>query len=155
MHGGTAPQVKAKADRDAADADAAAAVRRILDDPDAAPVTDPIDRLARLAGRIEHAADAIGERVSALTAVGIVTAAGGEQLRAEVVLWEKLLGHLHGALNSLIRAGYMERQQAAAEQQAHLLGQIVAAALDAAGVAGPAREVGMATARDRLIRLVS
>lgn len=155
MHGGSAPQVKAAAEARQADAMAQAAVRRLLDDPSAPPVKDPYETLSRLAGRLENAVDVIGERASDLTSVGIVTAAGGEQLRSELRLWDVLLGHLRGALNDLIRAGFADRELRLAERDAELMGQLVAVALDAAGANGEARTAGVAAARDRYLMLVS
>jgi hypothetical protein len=145
--------VIAAAERRVVDAQAQAELRRLLDDPHAEPVKDPIDRLARLAGRIENAVDVVGKRVSDLQSLGIVTAAGGEQLKAEVRLWEMLLGHLRASLDTLARHGWMERQTLAAEMVAEAYGQLVAAALDGAGVAGEARDRGFAAARARLTAL--
>jgi hypothetical protein len=153
VHGGGAPQVKAAADRRVAEEQARKQINRILDDPDAAPVTDALGALARLAGRLEHAVDEIGRRASDLRSVGVQTVAGGEQLRAELQLWDKLLGHQVRSLDMLVKHGYAERQIAMAEREAEMHGQLVAVALDAAGVAGQARAAGIAASRERFLLL--
>jgi hypothetical protein len=151
MHGGTAPQVKAAAEQRRAEDEARALVTALIDNPDAPPVREPQEKLAQLAGRIEHALNVVGGRVSELSSLGIVTGAGGQQVRAEVRVWTELVGHLTRSLDILIRAGYAERRLELAEREAELYGSLVAAALDAAGATGEARARGLEAARARFV----
>lgn len=147
--GGGTKKAIAAAERRVAEDEARAQVAALLDNPDAAPIREPQEKLAQLAGRIEHALNVVGVRVSELSSLGIVTGAGGQQVRAEVRVWTELVGHLARSLDILIRAGYAERRLELAEREAELYGQLVAAALDAADVSGDARARALAAARDR------
>lgn len=59
-HGGMAPQVRNAAERRRAEAEAEQVVRRLLWNPDAAPVTDSVGEMQRLAGSMRHAVDVLG-----------------------------------------------------------------------------------------------
>lgn len=82
----------------------------MLHDPTAKPVDDVAGEFAKMVGILRNAFHAAGARVNKLQDVGIVTAAGGEQLRAEVVLWERLIHHLRSALVDMARLGIDERR---------------------------------------------
>lgn len=62
IHGGAAPQVRAAAERKRAEQQATA-VLNVVWDPDAEPVTNPVESLLRLAGRMQHAVDFLGARI--------------------------------------------------------------------------------------------
>ncbi len=129
MHGGKAPAVKAAAEQRQAEAAADAAVAKLLwvGLDQATPVKDPIGLLERLAGALEQMTDVVGSRVNELRGVG-----GGEhltQLRAEVVLLEKLLGHLRAVGTDMARLGLAERQVELAQGQAQLVVQAFLSAL--------------------------
>lgn len=96
------------------------------------PVKDPIDLLARVAGMLETATDRVAGRVNTLQ--GRVGA--GEhltQLRAEVVLLEKLLGHLRAVARDLAALGIAERQVELAAGQAEIVVGAFRAGLAVAG----------------------
>jgi hypothetical protein len=133
-HGGASPQVKAAAEQRQASAAAERAVSQLVwrGLADASPVKDPVDLLARLAGVLEHAVDVMGTRLNDLQ--GKVGA--GEhltQLRAEVVLLEKLLGHLRAVARDLAALGIAERQVELAAGQADIVVAAVRAGLAALG----------------------
>lgn len=119
MHGGSAPQSIAAAEERVLAEGADAAVRKLWGGLEqATPVKDPVASMERLAGALEQLVDEAGRRVSELQHV-----AGGKdltQLRAEVTLLERALGHLRGLLVDMARLGIAERhvelQQAQAEQ---------------------------------------
>lgn len=117
LHGGSTPTQEAGAAR----IELERTVRRYLDNPDAEPMRDPGDKLLRLASRIEAAVDAVGDRVNMLTEVSVQTIAGGEQVKAEVQVWDKLLGRLHAILVDIQKLGLMDREVKLAEQQATML----------------------------------
>lgn len=132
-HGGSAPQVKAAAAERQADAAAAAAIAALWPGlADADPVKDPVDLLARAASVLEAMTDRVGARVNNLN--GKVGA--GEhltQLRAEVVLLDRLLDKLIKASDALARLGIAERQVELAAGQAEILEAAFRAGLAALG----------------------
>lgn len=133
-HGGSAPQVKAAAAERQAEAAASAAVEQLIwrGVAGAVPVKDPVDLLARIAAVLEEATDTVGKRVNEL---GGKVGAGEHltQLRAEVVLLEKLLGHLRAVARDLAALGIAERQVELAAGQADLVVAAFRAGLSAAG----------------------
>lgn len=99
---------------------------------DAAPVKDPVASLERLAGALEQLVDESGRRVTELQNV-----AGGEhltQLRAEVVLLERALGHLRGVLVDMARLGIAERHVQLEQERAGMVTAAFLAALDVGGL---------------------
>lgn len=131
FHGGAAPAVKAAAETRQAEAAADQAVRKLWIGLDqATPVKDPVDLLARMAGALEEMTDVVGGRVNDLQ--GRVGA--GEhltQLRAEVVLLEKLLGHLRAVGTDMARLGIAERQVELEQARAELVVSALHAAVGA------------------------
>lgn len=121
FHGGSSPAVRAAAETRQAEAAAERAVKQLWVGLDqAAPVKDPVDLLARMAGALEQMTDVVGARVNDLQ--GRVGA--GEhltQLRAEVVLLDKLLGHLRQAGTDMARLGIAERQVELEQGRANLV----------------------------------
>lgn len=140
MHGGKSPAVAAAAaDRQAA-AEAEKVVRRLwagLDD--AAPVKDPVASMERLAGTLEAAADDVGARVNELRSLS-----GGStltQLRGEVVLLERLVGHLRGLLVDMARLGIAERHVQLESDRAQMVTAAFLAALDVGGLVPEVRSL--------------
>lgn len=131
FHGGSSPAVRAAAEQRQADAAAEAAVRKLWVGLDqATAVKDPVDLLARMAGALEQMTDVVGARVNDLN--GRVGA--GEhltQLRAEVVLLDKLLGHLRQAGTDMARLGIAERQVELEQARAELVVSALHAAVGA------------------------
>lgn len=98
----------------------------------AVPVKDPVDALGRLAGALEQLVDEAGSRVTQLRNV-----AGGEhltQLRAEVVLFERALGHLRQLLVDMARLGIASRAVELQQGQADLVLGALRAGLEAGGL---------------------
>jgi hypothetical protein len=120
MHGGKAPQNIAAAEERQVVAAADATLRKLWVGLDqATPVKDPVASMERLAGALEAMVDDAGRRVEDLKNL-----AGGEhltQLRAEVVLLERALGHLRALLVDMARLGLAERQVELQQEQAQLV----------------------------------
>jgi hypothetical protein len=145
MHGGSAPQVREKAQERQLEAGADQALRKLWVGMDqATPIKDPVAAMERLAGSLEAMVEAAGERVSALKHL-----AGGEhltQLRAEVVLLERALGHLRALLVDMARLGLAERQVELQQEQAQLVTSAFLGALAAVSSLLPAdRDVMLRT----------
>ncbi|WP_284536267.1 hypothetical protein [Nocardioides sp. T2.26MG-1] len=111
--------MKAAAEHRQAEAAAETVVRQLWSGLDKAePVKDPVGSLERLAGALEQLVDETGRKVSEMEHL-----AGGAQLtqlRAEVVLFERALGHLRALLVDMARLGIASRavevQQGQADQ---------------------------------------
>lgn len=134
LHGGSTPSHIANAQERQAQALVDAKVRALWPGlGEATPVKDPVASLERLAGALEQLVDESGRRVSQLQNV-----AGGEhltQLRAEVVLLERALGHLRGVLVDMARLGIAERHVQLEQERAQLVTAAFLAALEVAGLA--------------------
>ncbi len=107
IHGGGAPAVRAAAARRKAEAEARALLELVWD-PNAAPVTNAVDALQRLAGRLQHAADVLGARIE------------GEGLDgATAVAWRSVLRELRQALVNMegldIQGRFVQLEQARAQ----------------------------------------
>lgn len=110
----------AKAEERVVTAAADASLRKLWVGLDqATPVKDPVASMERLAGALEAMVDEAGAKVADLQHL-----AGGEhltQLRAEVVLLERALGHLRALLVDMARLGLAERQVELQQEQAQLV----------------------------------
>lgn len=107
-HGGGAPQVIAAAERRVMEGEVQALVHRLLDNPDAEPVTDPAWELARIAGRMGHAVDVLGAMVNDLQQAGRLEYRDVNQVRRLNVLveaWERLLVEHRRTLTDMTRLG--------------------------------------------------
>lgn len=123
LHGGAKPAAIANGERRQADAKAEGVVRRLLLDPQSQPVTDPVLSLQRLAGGLEGMVAELSSRVGTLP-VGVDD---GPQLRAEVLLLERLIGHLRTLLVDMARLGLEDRVTAVMEAQGEQVFELVQA----------------------------
>lgn len=147
QHGGKAPQVMAAAERRVVTAEASAIVRRLLADPDAEPVYDPAWELARIAGRMGHAVDVLGERVNEIDAAGRLEYADANLVRRLHVLveaWERLLGEYRRTLTDMARLGIEARtavrfEERAVEVYGDALARVLARVLDGLGLTADQR----------------
>lgn len=94
------------------------------------PVTDPIDLLARTAAALEQMTDTVGARVNAL-AGKVATGESMSQLRAEVVLLDRLLDKVIRSSDRLASLGIEERQVEVQAAQAEIVVTAVRLMLDA------------------------
>lgn len=158
-HGGLAPQVRAAGRRRQQEQAAAEAVRRVLDDPNAPPVTDPVGELLALGGRARAALDEIGQRVNNLEQRIRYESpgAGLEQLRAEVGVWERMMSQLHRILVDLSRLDLDERRVRLDEARAALAERVLTAILDAlyAELVGMGLPDELARAWPRLVEVIA
>lgn len=119
-HGGRASQNRAKG----AERIAEAQVRRELARLDVPPVDDPLTEIARVAGQVVAWKDVLAEKVNGLTSLRYESTGeygGGEQLRAEVELWERALDRCERFLSAMARMNIEERLTRVTEKQAALV----------------------------------
>lgn len=143
-HGGASPS-GTKAAREKELADQAARELARLDVP---PVTDPLTELARLAAQAVAWKDAMAGKVNELASIRYESENGGEQLRAEIALWERALDRCITTLAAMAKLNIEERLAGIRKQTADMLERALDAALEASG----AQLEGKAKAREAFKR---
>ncbi|MFI0914218.1 hypothetical protein [Streptomyces abikoensis] len=135
-HGGANRRSRAAAERRRAEAAVDAQARRTLAALGADPVDNPLVALAQLAGEVTAFKDALAERVNELSSIRYATD-HGEQVRAEVLLYERAMDRVAAVLGTIARLNIDERLAAISEKQADAVIRAIDAALAHAGVTGP------------------
>jgi hypothetical protein len=141
--GGRSPQAKAKAGERLAEDKA----RKMLAQIGVSPVNDPLTELANIAGEVVAWKNALADQVNALTSLRYRTE-GGEQLRAEVALWERALDRCGKFLVDIAKLNIEDRMAKVTAEQVRITGEALALTL---------REMGLSPeqqhdARGRLAR---
>lgn len=126
LHGGCAPSSVAAG----LNAQAAAELARL----DVEPVTDALAELARLAGQAVRWKDNMAAKVNELTQLRYEGAQGTEQVRSEILLWERALDRCITTLTAMAKLNIEGRMAAVREATARMLEQALDAALEQAGV---------------------
>lgn len=143
LHGGSTRNHRVAAVVQVVEADAA----KLLAHEGLRQVTDPVGALAKLATEAWAMKDALAARVNALDSIRYEgSGAGGEQLRAEVALYERALDRSGKFLEVLAKLGYEERRVRVEEEQAAMVARVLAEALD---------ELGLGERRDDVLRVVA
>jgi hypothetical protein len=120
---------------------------RLLYQRDAAPVTDPLSALQRLAGRAAAWEDIIGEKVNEMRSIRYSTE-GGEQLRSEIVVMERAMDRLGKLLVDIAKLNIEERLAVIRRRTADMLELALTQALQKSG----ADLDGQAAAREEFRR---
>lgn len=128
-HLGNTPTVAKSAERERLENEARDALARL----DVVPVEDPLTELKKLAGQALTWRDAIAEQVNKLTSIRYGTKQG-EQLRAEVALFERALDRCERVLVSMARLNIDERLARISEARGKLMTQVLLGALADAGL---------------------
>lgn len=114
-----------------------AELQRELARLDLAPVENPLKEIALVAAQVLWFKDQVAERVNELTSLRYSTE-GGEQLRAEVALFERALDRCEKFLGTMARLRIDERLAAIEQAKADIVITAIEAALAKAGVTGQA-----------------
>lgn len=128
FHGGAAPQVRAKAEQRETEREIREEIARL----DVDPVADPLTALAQLAGQVLAWKDALAEKVNELASLRYESYgehSSGEQLRAEVALWERALDRCNTVLGTMARLNIDERLAKVTERQAEIVANAVVATI--------------------------
>jgi hypothetical protein len=152
-HGGRSPQAKAAAARRVVEAELMTLTENLV----GAPVDNPLTELANLAGRARAWMELLQSRVEKLIETSDASEGGdgrdggsgkdkglryqagaGEQLRAEVALYERSMDRLGKFLADYGRLGIDERLAKITETQAERVIAAIDAALEHAGITGKA-----------------
>lgn len=130
LHAGCTPNVSKSARMKLAEIEAAKELARL----DVVPVDNPLTELSKLAGQVIAWRDAIAELVNDLTDIRYESAGGGEQLRAEVALFERAMDRCIAVLTAIARLNIDERLLKISERQADAVIAAIETALNAAEV---------------------
>ncbi|MEW2164414.1 hypothetical protein AB0912_15680 [Streptomyces sp. NPDC007084] len=150
VHGGSAPQNRAAGERRVAEARLEEETRRALAILDVPPVENPLTALSELAGQVIAWKDALAERVNELHRIRYTDDKNAEQLRSEVVLYERAMDRCVTVLGTIGRLRIDERLAAISEQQATTVIGAIEAALTHAGVTGAEATAAKAVAARHL-----
>lgn len=101
---------------------------------DVEPLADPLTQLALLAAQAVAWKDAMAAQVNALTSLRYEGKVSGEQLRAEVILWERALDRCERFLVAMARLNIDERLAEISETQGRLIVSFIIAALGRFGI---------------------
>jgi hypothetical protein len=130
-HGGNAPQVRSKAAERVLEDQVNQAVAKL----NIVPIGDPLTALNQLAGEIVAWKDTLREKASALgDALRYQSDIGTEQLRAELVLYERALDRAVSVLGVIAKLNIDERLAAIEERQAKMIEDGLFAAFEEAGL---------------------
>lgn len=147
-HGASAPAVKAKAAERAIEQQARQQLARL----DVPAVEDPLSELARVCGQVLGWKDMLAGKVNALSSLRYSTEAGGEQLRAEVALWERALDRCERFLTAMARLNIDERLARISEQRAEVIITVFTTALERAGIDGELLDLVLTAADEEFAR---
>lgn len=167
-HGGKSPQAKSAAARRIVEAE----LMELAEDLVGAPVDNPLTELANLAGRSRAWMELLQKRVEKLLESGTDTegeeghnsgksngiryqAGAGEQIRAEIQLYERAMDRLGKFLADFGRLRIDERLAKISERQADTVIGAIEAALNAAGVRDQTQRTAAKQAAARHLQLVS
>ncbi len=128
-HGGKAPQVRAKVARDRVERQARETLGRLS----VVPVENPLAELQLLAGEAKAWKELLADHVAELKTVRYGTE-GGEQIRGEIVLFERAMDRLGALLASIARLNIDERLVKIEERQADLVARAMSAAFAEMGL---------------------
>lgn len=100
------------------------------------PIADPLQALSRMAAEIIAWKDVMAEHVQHLMDADTLRYRGGdtEQIRGEIVLFERALDRCVAVLAAIAKLGIEDRLAAVTERQADMLESALFAAFDAAGL---------------------
>lgn len=128
MHGGKTPAAQAKAHDRQLERAAGELLAKVIWNPDAAPVTDNVGEMRRLAGAMRQAADVLGARLNPGTCEEC--GRGAEPLDGPTGrAWVNVLREFRQLLEGMERLGLAERQVELQQEQAQLVTSAFMAAL--------------------------
>lgn len=152
FHGGKTPGAIKAAELARAQAEMTAAMKKL---GDTEPVADPLRELSGLAGEVRAWKDLLRRHLARLdNQLRYSGFQGGEQIRGEVVLYERALDRCVQVLATIAKLNIDERLAAIEERQAATVDRALTAALEELGLSAEQRQAASATLI-RHLRLVA
>ncbi len=143
-HLGTTPTVAKAAETERVEHE----VRAMLVQFGIQPVDDPLREIEMLAGEMKVFKEAAGQKVNALAELRYKDAKGAEQIRAEVIIYERAVDRYQRILVDMARLGLDERMLRIREGQGKIIVAAVAAGLADVDIPGELQqEIRAAIAR--------
>lgn len=133
FHGGASPQVKARVEREEHQRKVEHDIQKAMKKLDITPVGDPLTALKNLAGEVLAWKDMLLEKVESLRTLRYATEFN-EQIRGEVLLYERAIERAVNVLATIARLNIDERLVAVTERQAKMLEDGLFAAFDEVGI---------------------
>lgn len=118
MHGGSSPQAREAAQRRKAEREATALLQ-VIWDPDAAPITNPVEALQKLAGQVQHAVNVLGAMLQNADLDGPTAAA-----------WARAMRELRQVLEGMERLDLAGKHIELQQQQAQIVTSAFVAACE-------------------------
>ena len=112
------------------------------------PVADPLSQLAAVTAEVLAWKDAWAARVNDLTSVRYEGTGAGEQLRAEIAVWERALDRCERFLVAMARLNIDERLTAISEAQAAAVIEAIGVACDAVRLSPEQRRVAIGAVQE-------
>jgi hypothetical protein len=109
-------------------------VDKILGKLDITPIDDPLTELSKLAGEVTAWKNIIAERVAFLKDVSYEGEKTGEQIKGEVIVFERALDRCNTVLVGMARLNIDDRLARISEMQAQLVADALAAVLGEMGM---------------------
>jgi hypothetical protein len=119
LHGGSSPSGRA--------AGLAAQARAEVERLGVVPAANPLEQLAALAAKARLWEELLSAKVAALTSLTYDTAAGSQQVHAEILLWERALDRCGAFCATLAKLDIDQRITEIQVQSAKIIGDEVAA----------------------------
>src|SRR5258708_4034984 len=135
-HGGNAPQVRAAAQRRVAEAKAQKVMAEELLKLNIQPLGDPLTALQQLGGEILAWKNLAAARVAKLRDMGYSNEYG-EQIKAEVVIFERAMDRCAAVLASIARLNIDDRLAAIDGAKKLMIIRAIEAGLASQGIVGP------------------
>lgn len=129
FHGGTTKKAMAKAAERKADTEA----RKLLGKLSIQPIDNPLTELKKLAGEVVAWKNLIADHVAELERLRY-SGEGGEQIRGEIILFERALDRCGTVLGMIARLNIDERLATITEGQASMVSEALSVALAALGL---------------------
>lgn len=152
LHGGATPGARKKAEEARAKHQLDEYMRRLNIDPE--PVSDPLRALAELAGEVTRWKNLARMYVQHLESLRYSGFQGGEQIRGEVVIYERAMDRCVQVLATIAKLNIDERLAAIDERQAATVDRALTAALEELGLSEDKRQQASA-ALVRHLRVVA
>lgn len=133
-HGGNAPQTIAAAKQRLKTREIQAFSETVLAHEGIETIADPLQELSKLTSGSKALMEALGARVNSLQQLEHFDAKNSPAIKAEVLMYERAMDRTARLLESLVKAGYVERQIQIQEAEALMVAGVIKRTIAALGL---------------------